>query len=156
MRKNSGLTMIEIMVVIGLFAVLISLGLLMSMDVWRGASVQSEQDVLLSLLYKARSRAVANINEHDHGLYIDEDNMKYVIFEGSSYAGALSTTSFDMSGQFSFEDGSLGDTCDSDSCEVVFLARTGETDGESFRMTGQSKTREFKINEEGGIEWQQL
>ncbi len=141
--RNSGFTVIEVAVVIGLFAILIALGLLMSMDVWRGSSFQSEQDIILSLLYKARSRAVSNINENNHGLYIDEANGKYFLFEGGNYGSAIETTDFDMSSGFSF----TGDT------EIVFNARTGSTNGYSFTMSGQGKSRTFDINEEGGITW---
>src|SRR3989344_4568836 len=58
--KGEGFTILEVSIVIGLFAMLIALGLLLSMDVWRGSSFQSEQDVVTSLLYKARSRAISN------------------------------------------------------------------------------------------------
>jgi len=153
MRKNSGMTLIEIAVVVGLFAMLIALGLIMSMDVWRGSSFRSEQDIVVSLLYKARSRAISNINESSHGLYIDKQNEEYIVFEGDNYVGAVDEIPFDMSNGFTFEDGPVGDTCDADSCEVVFDARTGATDGESFLMSGQGKSREVVINPEGGITW---
>lgn len=139
--KNSGFTVIEIAVVIGLFALIIALALIMSMDVWRGSSFQSEQDIVLSLLYKARSRAVSNINESNHGLCIDQDERKYIVFEGDNCDA--DGTAFDMSNGFTF----TGDT------EIVFDARTGSTNGYAFTIDGQGKSREFTINPEGGITW---
>ena len=145
MARNSGFTIVEISVVIGLFAILISLGLLMSMDVWRGSSMQSEQDIVLSLLYKARSRAISNINESDHGLYIDDAADEYVIFEGSSYSPAdPNNLPFDMDDNFDFGGSPIS---------IVFAGRTGVTTGYLFTMTGQGKSRTFDINEEGGITW---
>jgi len=141
-RLVSGFSVIEVSVVIGLFGMLIALGLLLSMDVWRGSSFQSEQDVVLSLLYKARSRAISNINEHNHGLRIEED--EYILFEvdddGTTH---INEVPFNMGGDFDFPD----DT------EIVFTARTGETDGHTLTMEGQGKSRTFDINEEGGITW---
>jgi len=61
-RSGAGFSLIETLVVVGLFGMLIALGLLLSMDAWRGTSFQSEQDIVISLLYKARSRAISNIN----------------------------------------------------------------------------------------------
>jgi len=143
-QKGEGFTILEVSIVIGLFAMLIALGLLLSMDVWRGSSFQSEQDIILSLMYKARSRAVSNINEHNHGLYINEDGKQYILFEGPDYASAVATTSFDMGNGLDFSP---------DSPEIVFIARTGITDDESFTMSGQGKSRTFDINPEGGITW---
>src|SRR3989304_8504889 len=146
MTKKSGFTMIEIAVVIGLFAILISLGLLMGMDVWRGSSMQSEQEIVLSLLYKARSRAISNINESNHGLYIDEAGEQYIIFEGDDYDSASpDNIPFDIGGDFDFEP---------DNPKIIFTARTGPTDAPPCTMTGQGKNRTFCINEEGGITWQ--
>jgi len=140
MRKNSGMTLIEIAVVVGLFAMLVALGLIMSMDVWRGSSFRSEQDIVVSLLYKARSRAISNINEHDHGLRIDEGAGEYVLFEDG-----VDGVSFEMNDNFTFTF--------TDGSEIVFEARTGQTSGYSFTMEGQGKTRMVDINEEGGITW---
>jgi len=136
--------MIEIAVVIGLFAILVALGLLMSMDVWRGSSFGSEQDIVVSLMHKARSRAVSNINEHDHGLEIDMVNEEYILFEvdddGTTH---INESPFEMSSGFEFPD----DT------QVVFAARTGSTSGYSLTIEGQGKTRTFDINSEGGVTW---
>ena len=141
--KGEGFTILEVSIVIGLFAMLIALGLLLSMDVWRGSSFQSEQDVVTSLLYKARSRAISNVNESSHGLFINTGEEKYFVFEGGDYDSATDKQDFPMGNGLTF----TGDT------EIVFTARTGTTTGPSFTMNGQGKSREFTINEEGGITW---
>jgi len=148
--QNKGFSLIEIMVTIGLFAILVSMGLILSMDVWRGTSIQNEQDIVIALLYKARSRALANINESAHGFYIDADNEdgpKYWVFEGETF-DEDNAQDFEMSEAVEF---SFDESCDGN--QVVFSAREARTVDCVFTMTGQGKTREFTVNNEGGITW---
>ena len=67
----SGFTLIEILVVSAIITVLASLGLLMSFDVYRGFSFHSEVSTVASLLMRARSRSLANINQIPHGLHFE-------------------------------------------------------------------------------------
>lgn len=137
--------MMETLVVIGLFAILITLGLFISMDVWRGSSFQSEQDIVISLLYKARSRALSNIGESNHGLYIDTSNREYVLFEGTYSSSTPDNQPFEMNKNFT-----LTGNVDT---EIIFLAREGTTGGYTITMDGQGRSRTFTINNEGGISW---
>lgn len=143
-RNNcSGFTMIEVLVSMGLLSILVSLGLFLSMDVWRTSSFRSEQDTIISLLYKARSRAVANINESDHGLYIDVDNRKYVLYEGSYVEGDPENQEFQMGKGVSL----------SGSANILFAAREATTDGEDVVIDGEGKEATINVNEEGGVTW---
>jgi prepilin-type N-terminal cleavage/methylation domain-containing protein len=81
--RNSGFTLIEILMVIGIIAVIASFGMLMSMDFYRGFAFRSEQNTLVSVLTKARNKAMANINEKPHGVRVEQG--KYIIFEGAAY-----------------------------------------------------------------------
>lgn len=79
---SRGFTLVEIVVVMAIFTLLIGLGLFMSMDSYRGFSFRSERDVVVSLLEKARSRAMANIYQTPWGVCtIGSD---YVIFRGTT------------------------------------------------------------------------
>lgn len=77
-----GFTLVEIIVVIAIFSILISLGVLMSMETFRGTFHRSERDTIVSLLEKARSRSMANINETSWSVCYIAPN--YVIAKGSA------------------------------------------------------------------------
>jgi len=79
-----GFTLIEILVTLALMSLLLALGLLLSMDVYRGTRFRSSRDVLVTALSVARSRALANLNQRPHGVcYLAPD---FVLFEGSTYS----------------------------------------------------------------------
>lgn len=146
-RESAGFTLLEVMIALGLVVMLAGLGLVLSMDVWRGTSFRSEQDLLISLLYKARSRAVSNVHEENHGLYIDEDNRRYVIFEGSYDENDDQNLVFDMSKSVTF---TYSDN------PIIFAARTAnalEPGGYTIDITGEGKTNKLTVNDEGGITW---
>lgn len=82
----NGFTLIEVIVVLGIFAILSTMGLLVSMDSYRSYSFRSEQTVVLSLLQKARNQSMANINQKPHGVYIDQVGVQYTLFQGADYS----------------------------------------------------------------------
>ena len=63
----------EIIIVIAMFGALLALGLFMSMDAYRGFSFRSEEDTVVSLLQKARSRAMNNMNQTPWGVCWRDD-----------------------------------------------------------------------------------
>lgn len=81
---HTGFTLIEILIVIGIFAILAGLGLFLGFDVYTSNALRSERNTLLSVLEKTRSRAMNNMNESGHGLYITSS--EYIMYRGSSYA----------------------------------------------------------------------
>src|SRR3989344_9280246 len=64
----TGFTLTEILVVVGIFALLMSFSLVVSLDIYRGDSFRAEQDFVISILQKARSQSINNINETSHGI----------------------------------------------------------------------------------------
>ena len=136
-------SIVEVLVVIGLLTMIFSLGLFLSMDVWRGSSFRGERDLVLSLLYKARSRALSNINENPHGLYINSAEGTYVLFEGESYEAREQEQAFEMDSQISY----------SGENEFVFEPHEATTEGGTLTISGQGKESTIDINYEGGINW---
>jgi len=148
LNSSQGFTLLEVAIAIGLLTMIMGIGLALSMDVWRGTSFHSEKDLVVSLLYKARSRAVANMGEVNHGLYIDEDNRQYVIFRDTYDEDSDENIAFDMSPTIDFDDG--------EDTEVVFVARTGsalDSSGYLVRMIGEGREDSVVINGEGGVTW---
>lgn len=93
-RKNRGFSLIEIMVVIGLIAMVGAFGLLISFDDYRGYGFRNERDVVMAVLHKARSQSMSNMCFGDdctdgkaHGVYFGTPG-RYVIFQGTAYDAA--------------------------------------------------------------------
>ena len=89
---NRGFSLIEILIVIGLFAMIAGVTLIVSMDSFRGHSFYSERNVLISTIQKARSQAISNmcfgggcVDGKPHGVHIE--STQYTVFQGSSWAG---------------------------------------------------------------------
>ncbi len=87
---SRGFSLIEVMIVLGLFALIGGLGLIISMDTYRGHNFGSERNVLLSTLEKARSQAISNMcfgagctDGKKHGVHVTPTG--YTIFQGSSW-----------------------------------------------------------------------
>jgi len=90
---KKGLTIIELIVVLGIFTILLSGGSFLSTDSFRSHYFSAEEKLLGSLLRGARGRALNNINHTSHGLFISDQN--FVLFQGESY-GESSTTNEDF------------------------------------------------------------
>ena len=86
-ERGEGFTLIEVIVVTAIFALLGSLGLFIGMDVYRSYSFRSERDIVVSMLEKARSQSMVNLDQSAHGVRIE--SARYTIFEGASYAGRI-------------------------------------------------------------------
>ena len=75
-----GFTMIEILVVIGLFAIAGGFALWVSMESYRGSSFFADRDMFVAVLQRARAEAVNNVclgagctDGKPHGVHIQSD-----------------------------------------------------------------------------------
>ena len=97
-KAQKGITLIEILVVLGLLAIIGSFGLIMSMDTLRGNGFRNEQDTLVSALQRARNLAMNNMcfgsgctEGQPHGVHIEADPgshlvKSYTVFQGTYVA----------------------------------------------------------------------
>lgn len=90
---QAGFTIIEILVVVSLFAVISGFGLIVGMDSYRGYAFRADRDTLVSLLERARSQSINNIcvgasctNGKPHGVFVDAVSSRYILFQGATYA----------------------------------------------------------------------
>ena len=65
-QRDGGLTLIEILVVVALFSVLVSIGLVFSFDSYRNYLFRAEVKAVSTMLSQARNRSAANFNESAH------------------------------------------------------------------------------------------
>ncbi len=88
---NRGVTFIEIIIVLGLFAMLGKFALLISFDTYRQSSFHSTRASLISVLQHARAKAMSDVcigatctQGTSQGVFIESN--QFVLFQGSSYA----------------------------------------------------------------------
>ena len=80
-KCSSGFTLIEILVVLGISAILAGMGLVFTLDFYKSYAFNSERDLVISLVQKARARSMSNINQTSYGVCITNSN--YILFNGT-------------------------------------------------------------------------
>ncbi|MEK7063833.1 MAG: prepilin-type N-terminal cleavage/methylation domain-containing protein [Patescibacteria group bacterium] len=78
-----GFSLVEVMVVLGIFIAVAGFTLFMGIDTIARGSAMSERDTLVSLLTSARTAALANMNSVPQGVRIDATS--FTRFEGATY-----------------------------------------------------------------------
>ena len=143
-RRKSAFTLIELVVVIAVSVVIFGYTFSVGSDFYGSQSLIGERDSVLNLLRRARTRAMNNINQADHGFYISTTT--YTVFEGSSYASR--SQGFDEAFPRS------GGATISGPSEVVFAAIEGasNTSGTISVASGKGKA-DILVNSEGRISW---
>lgn len=148
--SQSGFTLIEVITVMAIFIILASLGLFLSMDFYKSFAFHNERKILVSILQKARSQSLANINQKPHGMYIDyaANPKTYTLFQGSNYASR--DVNQDIVFQASWAVTPLGMT------EVVFSQLSGQASVSGGNLTLRDSIHSdavIFINNEGRIDF---
>jgi Tfp pilus assembly protein PilE len=76
--------MVEILVVMGIFIVLMGIGGVIGFNAYKGYLFRSERSTAVSVLERARSRAMANYYESKHGVCYNQTTHSYELFKGST------------------------------------------------------------------------
>jgi len=148
---HRGFTLIEILITLGLLAVVFSFGLFISFDFYKSYSSRSEQDVVVSILQKARSQAMDNINQTKHGVHygsgVDCHSFSkcYVLFEENSFVSGTSSN---------LEIESNPATTVTWSADPVFNQLDGSVNPVTITLQQGSKTWIITTNSQGRIDWQ--
>lgn len=150
-RRVRAFTLIEILVVMGMLALIGALTVFVSMDTYRGSSFRSDRDLLVALLQHARAESVHNIcavssctDGASHGVYIGATS--YTIFQGASYAGRVVADDQNFT-----EDGTV---TRAGASEVVFAALSGTVAAQTtITLSGDNKTSVITIEPSGRIWW---
>ena len=129
--------------VLGLFAILGAMTAVVGSSDLRGSALHSERDLAVNLLQKTRARALANIGEHKHGVYIDNAGGQYIVFAGNSFDTATDKE------EIPFYSDNVTKT---NAWEVVFSQLDGQaTVTGDLQINGISTV--ISINPEGQISW---
>ena len=142
---KGGFTLLEILIVLGLMVVIIGIGSFAGVNFYKTFALNSERDIVVSSLVKARNKAMNNFNESQQGLHIDATG--YTIFQGSSYALRNQTYDELMSKNNFVTSSGLQD--------IVFDKLTGNltTAEGSIVLSTSDGSRTISLNNEGRIDW---
>lgn len=149
-KAARGFTLMEILVVVGLLAIIGGFGMFLSMETYRATIFKDDRSILISALYKARSQSVNNMcfgagctDGVSHGVHIE--NGAYTVFQGTTYTVG-DTNNEVIQGSPSVTVGGLTD--------VVFTKLSGETIAGTITLTnGDGHTSTITLNSEGMISW---
>ena len=78
-------TLIEILLVLGILAILISLTLPLSLSFYKSQQLDSHTQDLIQVLRMAQLKAMTAEADSSFGIYFDEDQKKYTLFRGDFF-----------------------------------------------------------------------
>ncbi len=144
LEKNSaGFTLIEVLVSMGILAMLGTLGLVFGLDFYRAYAFNSERDLAVGILQKARSRSLANINQTTHGVCII--GSKYILFEGALNCDPNNSANEVYDANPGVSNSGL---------QIVFQQLSGRPNSVgSVTLTSGVRSSVININAEGMVEW---
>ncbi len=144
-----GFSMLEMLVVVGMFFLLAGFGLVVNMDAYRSTDFRSERDLFVALLQRARSQSMSNMcagsvceDGLPHGVHIEAD--RYVAFQGGVYNAAdEENIRYPVSPSISRQGG-----------DITFTQLSGTTTATSTTLSDLTgKTSMITTNAAGQISW---
>ncbi|MBC7836540.1 hypothetical protein H7X87_02065 [Acetobacteraceae bacterium] len=142
--------MLEILIVIGLFAIIGTFAMFIDMGSLFGNSFRGEERTIVTLLQNARADAMDNVGQAPHGLaiYPADNPDAYVLFAQSAYAtDPLSHRVVEEAYDIEISGAPV---------EIVFEQLSGNSNFEgTITLTDPNRgiTSEITINHEGAISW---
>lgn len=137
--NKSGFTIFELLIVMGLVAVISVIGVPVGLNFYLSYQLDAETSLFTSVLRQARNLAMINQNESDHGVYLDDE--KFILFQGSSFVSR--TVAQDRV----FPRSSLVTV--SGPGEIIFSALSGQTASSTYFLSDVNKTANVYVNAEG-------
>jgi len=145
--RAAGFTLIEVLVVLGIFGILMASGLVLNLDFYRGYVFHAERNILVSVLAKARSQSLSNLNQAKHGVRIEPS--KYTIFEGQTWFERNSSLDEVIEGDSSLKLSAQPAW----PLEIVFSQLAATTTNATISISSGSRSASITINEAGRINW---
>ncbi len=155
-RKNAnGFTLVEVLISIGILGLIAGLGLFISFDVYRHGTFHSEQGEIVSILQKARSQSINNIDQVRHGVHFQSNPLTYILFEcpsGTPQCSSYTASSSDVSVTAS-NNVSVTSTLPMD---IIFSQLSGDciscVSAQTLTVNNGPSTNSITINSEGRID----
>lgn len=152
-KKGAGFTLVEILIAVAILLILLAMGLFLSLDLLKSRLFAADEDMFVSILHRARSRSLSNVNQHEHGVKLASGS--FILFQGPGPNLTYATRVASRDEQFSINQ-TLVVSWPAPS-EVVFDQLTGQVHSSfltgNITMTGPQKTATVSFNPEGRIDW---
>jgi prepilin-type N-terminal cleavage/methylation domain-containing protein len=146
-KTATGFTLMEILISISLLAILAGFGLTVSIDSYQSYNFYSQQELLVSLLQRARAQAMQNVNQVPHGLHIDSTASTYTLFQGADFINRDRPQDLIFAGNRSLNFSGITD--------VVFTQLSGTTTAGSIIVKDSTHPKGIiNLNDEGQINLQ--
>jgi len=141
---NKGFTVIEIILIVGILAIIFGMGFPIAFDFYKNYQFQAEQDQFISLLEIARNLSMTNLNQSPHGVFQNNDN--FIVFEGNSFATRNQSQDqiFPRSKSVSISGPS----------EIIFNIISGQATSSAYILNNGKISSNVYVNKEGQINWQ--
>ena len=163
MSQEKGFTLIEIMIAVAILLAILSLGLIISLDFYKSYSFGSEKEVIVSMLQKARSQSLNNINQVRHGVHFENDSgLTYILFEceaATPQCNSYVATAGDIVVHSSF---GISLTSPITPFDIIFDQLSGDciisttfdcSNENPIIINDENKTDDVRVNKEGAINW---
>jgi prepilin-type N-terminal cleavage/methylation domain-containing protein len=146
-KPSNGFTLVEVMVVIAIFALIVGFSLVIDFDSLRQDTLRSERNTLISVMARARSESMANTFSTAHGVCYLSGN--YIIFRGYDCVASSTNETFEADIKIA----SLSNLTNNFPV-IIFSQLTATASPVSIELSDGSKTTKIQINNEGMINWQ--
>ena len=139
---HRGFTLIEILVVIAITGIILSFGMTLDVNTIKGDTFLAERTIIVSILERTRSRAMANLFDNNHGVCYIEPN--FIIFTGNTCTNTDSelipaNTAIISNALTIFPE------------KIIFERLTGRTNKTTIHIEDGAKGKDITINNEGAI-----
>jgi len=162
-ENSAGFTLIELLIAVVILAAIIGLGLFISFDFYKSYSFHSERNTIVSILKKARSQSLNNINQTRHGVHFEDNSeLKYIIFECPTGNPQCNSYTADPAAEIVINS-SFGVSIINPSplpFDIIFDQLSGNCISTicfgpepTITITDGSKSYDININSEGRIDW---
>ncbi|MBP6060750.1 MAG: prepilin-type N-terminal cleavage/methylation domain-containing protein [Candidatus Pacebacteria bacterium] len=144
MMRNTGFTLIEILLTVSIFGVIINLSSGLNLSSLERNSLFSEQILIVSILERARSLAMANLDNQDYGFCYLTPN--YIIFKGDD-CNQEQNDEIPANTHISDHPGTTFPS------QIIFKKLTGDSTDATIHLRDSTKTVDININHAGRIDW---
>ena len=143
---KNGFSLIEILIVLGVMTLILSFGLSLNFDSLNSSRFISEEKMFLGFLRISRSRALNNLGNSPHGLFVDDNS--FILFQGDSLEDDTESHEiFSRNKSISIEKDNVSEF------SIVFEKLTAEVLEESEIKISDNRTENIiNINSEGRID----